>query len=90
MIGAKAARVLTNYAHKKDAAKEEAIRWLETNYNFQIRRAAERGEDSFTFFVSERYLSYINDYLANKLGYHFLALEHSHYDETQVKVRISW
>lgn len=90
MIGAKAARILTHYAHKRDKTKEEAIEWLETNLAFKIRRAAESGEDNLIFFIPERYLSYVNDYLVNNLGYHFQALEHSRYDETQIKVRISW
>ena len=90
MIGAKAARILTNYAHKRDKEKEEAIEWLETNFTFKIRRAAERGEDNLIFFVPERYLSYVNDYLVNNLGYYFQVLGYSRYDETQVKINISW
>ncbi len=90
MIGAKAARILTEHAHYEDIIKIEAIDWVETNCHFQIKCAAERGEDSFTFFVPKRYLSYVNDYLVNNLGYHFYALGRNRYDETQVKVRISW
>lgn len=90
MIGAKAARILTSFAHHKDKTKEEAIEWLETNYDFKIRRAAERGEDNLIFFIPERYLSYVNDYLVNNLGYHLYIIGCNRYDETQAKVRISW
>ena len=90
MIGAKAARILTNYAHKKDIAKEEAIRWLKTNFDFKIRRAAERGDDNLIFFVPKQYLSYVNDYLVNNLDYHFQALGRDPEHEILVKVRISW
>ena len=90
MIGAKAARILTGYAHKKDVTKEEAIRWLETNYDFKIRRAAERGEDNLIFFVPKPYLAYVNDYLVNNLDYHFQALGRDPEHEILVKVRICW
>lgn len=90
MIGAKAARILTNYAHKKGETKEEAIEWLGTNFDFKIRRAAERGEDNLIFFVPKQYLSYVNDYLVNKLDYHFQALGRDPRNEILVKVRISW
>ena len=90
MIGAKAARILTNYAHLKGETKEEAIEWLETNYDFKIRRAAERGDDNLMFFVPESYLSCVNDYLVNDLDYHFQALGHEPRNETLIKVRISW
>lgn len=90
MIGAKAARILTHYAHKRDTTKKEAIRWLKTNYDFKIKQAAERGEDNLIFFVPKRYLSYVNDYLVNNLGYQFQALGCDPYDETWIKVRISW
>ena len=90
MIGAKAARILTNFAHKKGKTKEEAIEWLETNYDFKIRRAAERGDDNLIFFVPKPYLSYVNDYLVNNLDYHFQALGRDPRNETLIKVRISW
>lgn len=90
MIGAKAARILTSYAHKKDATKEEAIKWLEINFEFKIRRAAERGEDNLIFFVPKPYLPYVHDYLVNDLDYHFQALGRDPRNEILAKVRISW
>lgn len=90
MVGAKAARILTSYAHKREATKEEAIEWLETNFDFKIRQAAARGEDNLIFFVPKPYLSYVNDYLVNNLGYHFQALGRDPRNEILVKVKISW
>lgn len=90
MIGAKAARILTSFAHHKDKTKEEAIEWLETNYDFKIRRAAERGDDNLIFFVPKPYLSYVNDFLVNNLGYRFQALGRDPEHEILVKVRIYW
>ena len=90
MIGAKAARILTSYAHNKYATKEKAIEWLETNYDFKIRRAAERGDDNLIFFVPKQYLSYVKDYLVNDLDYHFQAFGPVSKNEILVKVRIYW
>ena len=90
MIGAKAARILTYYAYKRDATKEEAIEWLETNFDFKIRQAAARGDSNLIFFVPKPYLSYVNDYLVNSLGYQFQALGREPRNETLIKVKIYW
>ena len=90
MIGAEAARILTNFAHHKGKTKEEAIEWLKTNFDFKIRRAAERGDDNLIFFVPKPYLSHVNDYLVNNLGYRFQALGRDPEHEILIKVRISW
>lgn len=93
MIGAKAARILTTQAHHEEITKTKAEEWLEENsnfLNFQIKQVAKSGEDKFVFFVPKEYLSYVSDYLVNKLGYGFQALGRNPDEQTQIRVRISW